>query len=279
MRSKTIRRINTTIVFIILFVISLVVLYPLVYVVSAAFSPGTNIASLNILPFGDGFTTKHFVHLFTNTPYLTWFKNTFIIAASTSLSSMVVASLSAYVFSRFHFAIKKKMMMTMLILQIFPSFVGMVAIYVILHRIGGLNTLWGLVLVYLAGHIPYSTWMVKSYLDTIPRSLDEAARIDGANHFRIYRSIIMPISKPILIFLGITTFTAPWMDFIFPKMVLRSTDKQTLALGLFNFVTEKKNEFTNFAAGSLLIAIPFVLFFLFAQKTMVTSLGGSAVKE
>ena len=279
MTEKGIRRINTGIVLILLTIISLVVLYPLVYVVSAAFSPGTSIASLNIVPFAEGFTLEHFKDLFENTPYVMWFKNTFFVAVSTSLSTLVVASLSAYVFSRFQFALKKKMLMTMLILQIFPSFVGMVAIYVILHRINGLDTLWGLVLVYVAGNTPYNTWMVKSYLDTLPRSLDEAARIDGANHFRIYRSIIMPISKPILIFLGITSFTSPWMDYIFPKMVLRSADKQTLALGLYGFVTEKKNQFTNFAAGSLLIAIPFIIFFTITQKTMVTSLGGSAVKE
>lgn len=279
MTNKGIRRINTGIVIIILTIISLVVLYPLVFVVSAAFSPGTSIASLNTIPFAGGFTLEHFENLFTNTPYLTWFRNTFIIAIATSLSTLVVASLSSYVFSRFQFTLKKKMLMTMLILQIFPSFVGMIAIYVILYRINGLNTLWGLVLVYVAGNTPYNTWLVKSYLDTIPKSLDEAARIDGANHFRIYRSVIMPISKPILIFLGITSFTSPWMDYIFPKMVLRSADKQTLALGLYGFVTEKKNNFTSFAAGSLLIAIPFIIFFAITQKTMVTSLGGSAVKE
>ncbi len=279
MANKGIRRINTGIVLVLLTIISLVVLYPLVYVVSAAFSPGRSIASLEIVPFAAGFTLEHFENLFRNTPYLTWFKNTFIVAISTSMFTLVIASLSAYVFSRFQFALKKKMMLTLLILQIFPSFVGMVAIYVILYRINGLNTLWGLVLVYVAGNTPYNTWMVKSYLDTVPKSLDEAARIDGANHFRIYRSVIMPIAKPILIFLGITSFTSPWMDYIFPKMVLRSADKQTLALGLYGFVTEKKNEFTNFAAGSLLIAIPFIIFFAITQKTMVTSLGGSAVKE
>ena len=193
--------------------------------------------------------------------------------------TIFVSSLGAYVFSRFRFTLKKQLMLTMLILQIFPSFVGMIAIYVILLRIGGLDTLWGLVLVYLAGNIPYNTWMVKSYLDTIPKSLDESARIDGANHFRIFTTIIMPIAKPIIIFLGISSFTAPWMDFIFPKMVLRSADKQTLALGLFSFVTDKKNEFTTFAAGAVLIAIPFILFFVITQKAMVTSLGGAAVKE
>ncbi|HBI73893.1 MAG TPA: sugar ABC transporter permease [Lachnospiraceae bacterium] len=279
MGRKLVNKINLTVVLIILTIISLGVLYPLVYVVSAAFSPGNSIASLNIIPFGDGFTLEHFTHLFQNTKYLIWFKNTLLIALSTSILTILVASLGAYVFSRFHFTMKKSMMMTMLILQIFPSFVGMIAIYVILLRIGGLDTLWGLVLVYLAGNIPYNTWMVKSYLDTISKSLDESARIDGANHLTIFWKIIMPIARPIIIFLGITSFTAPWMDFIFPKMILRSADKQTLALGLFSFVTDKKNEFTVFAAGSLLVAIPFIIFFIITQKTMVTSFGGAAVKE
>ena len=277
MGNKVVRVINKVVVYAFLLLTTLFVMYPLVYVVSAAFAPGSSIASLSIIPFGNGVTTEHFKNLFENTLYVTWFKNTLIIAVATSGLTIIVSSLAAYVFSRF--TMKKSMMMSMLILQIFPSFVGMVAIYVILLRINGLDTLWGLILVYLAGNIPYNTWMVKSYLDTIPKSLDEAARIDGASHFRIFRQIVLPIAKPIITFLGISSFTAPWMDYIFPKMVLRSSNKQTLALGLFNFVTDKKNEFTNFAAGALLVAIPFVIFFALTQKIMVTSLGGSAVKE
>ena len=279
MSNKVIKKINLALVILFLTIICLIVLYPVVYVISSAFSPGKSLASMSIIPFGNGFTTEHFEYLFTKTNYVNWFKNTFIIAISTSALTVVVASLGAYVVSRFRFTMKKQMMMAMLILQIFPSFVGMVAIYVILLRIGGLDTLWGLILIYLAGNIPYNTWMVKSYLDTIPKSLDEAARIDGANHFRIFATIVMPIAKPIITFLAITAFTNPWMDFIFPKMVLRSDAKMTLAVGLFNFVTEKKNEFTNFAAGAILIAIPFIIFFTITQKTMITSLGGSAVKE
>ncbi len=259
--------------------ISFVVLYPLVYVVSAAFSPGVGIASVNIIPFADGFTIEHFVKLFTESDYGKWFRNTLVIAVSTSVITVFVASLGAYVFSRFRFVIKKPMLMSYLILQIFPSFVGMVAIYVILLRIKGLDTLWGLVLVYVAGNIPYNTWLVKNYMDTVSKSLDEAARIDGASHFRIYTTIILPVARPIITFLAIVSFTAPWMDYIFPKMVLRSVDKQTLALGLFSFVTDKKNEFTTFAAGSLLVAIPFIIFFIVTQRTMITSFGTSAVKE
>ena len=269
----------SSIIYFIFIIISFFVIYPLIYVVSAAFSPGNSIASLNIVPFADGFTAKHFVHLFKNTNYGVWFMNTFKISIATSLLTVITSSLGAYVFSRFHFTFKKSMLMSLLILQIFPSFVGMVAIYVILYRIGGLDTLWGLVLVYTAGNIPYNTWMVKNYMDTISKNLDEAARIDGAGHFRVFATITMPVARPIITFLGITSFTAPWMDYIFPKMVLRSVEKQTLALGLFSFVSDKKNEFTTFSAGALIVAIPFVIFFLITQKTLITSFGSAAVKE
>ncbi|MDE6719276.1 MAG: sugar ABC transporter permease, partial [Treponemataceae bacterium] len=244
-------------------IVSLTVLYPMVYVVSGSVAPGNSIADMDPKPFARGVTWAHFKYLFKQTQYGLWFLNTLKIAVSTSVITMVITSLSAYIFSRFRFSIKKPMLMSLLILQVFPSFVGMIAIYVIIQRIGGFDTLWGLVLVYIAGNIPYDVWMVKSYIDTIPKSLDEAARIDGASHFRIWATIVMPVAKPIITFLGITTFTGPWMDFIFPKMILRSPEKQTLALGLFSFVTDKKNEFTTFAAGSIIIAIPFVIFFIF----------------
>lgn len=270
---------NKTTIYLIFLVISFFVIYPLVYIVSGAFTPGNSMASMNILPFSDGFTLEHFVYLFTRTDYALWFKNTLIISVATCMATVVISSLAAYVFSRFNFKFKKPFLMSLLILQIFPSFVGMIAIYVILYRIGGLDTLWGLVLVYVAGNVPYNTWLVKNYMDTVSKNLDEAARIDGASHFRIFFMIILPVARPIITFLAITSFTAPWMDFIFPKMVLRSSEKQTLALGLFSFVSDKKNEFTIFAAGALIVAIPFVIFFLMTQKTLVTSFGGAAVKE
>ena len=260
-------------------IVSLTVLYPMVYVVSGSVAPGNSIADMDPKPFARGVTWAHFKYLFNQTQYGLWFLNTLKIAVSTSVITMIITSLSAYIFSRFRFSIKKPMLMSLLILQVFPSFVGMIAIYVIIQRIGGFDTLWGLVLVYIAGNIPYDVWMVKSYIDTIPKSLDEAARIDGASHFRIWATIVMPVAKPIITFLGITTFTGPWMDFIFPKMILRSPEKQTLALGLFSFETDKKNEFTTFAAGSIIIAIPFVIFFIFTQKAMMMSMGAGAVKE
>lgn len=267
------------IIYIFLSIVSLLVLYPIVYVISAAFSPGTSIASLDILPFSNGIAITHFSELLKNTLYPVWYKNTLMIALFTSLLTIIVATLGAYVFSRFKFTFKKGILLSFLVLQIFPSFVGMIAIYVILLRFNGLDTLWGLILVYVAGNVPYNVWLVKNYLDTLSKSIDEAARIDGASSATVFFRIILPLARPIVTFLAITSFTAPWMDFIFPKMVLRSAEKQTLALGLFSFVTDKRNEFTVFAAGSLLVAVPFIIFFLLGQKMMVTSLSTAAVKE
>lgn len=277
--NKALNTINTTFTYGIFILISLIVFYPLVYVVAGAFAPGNSIENLDIVPFKNGFTIDHFRYLFFQTEYWLWFKNTFIIALWTSALTVVISSLSAYIFSRFNFTFKKSMLMSLLVLQIFPSFVGMIAIYVILNRIGAMDSLWGLVLVYTAGNIPYNTWMVKSYMDTVSKSLDEAARIDGASHARTFATIILPIARPIIAFLAISSFTGPWMDFIFPKLVLRSRENMTLALGLFTFVSEKKNEFTNFTAGALVISIPFVIFFLFSQKAMMMSMGTAGVKE
>ena len=271
--------VNVGIIYLVLGIVAFFVIYPMVYILSAAVTPGNTISVNNVLPFAEGFTWDHFTHLFNKTNYLLWFRNTLIIALGTAACTVVVSSLAAYAFSRFRFTFKRSLMVSLLILQIFPSFVGMIAMYVILLRIDGLDKLWGLVLVYVAGNTPYNTWLVKSYMDTLPRSMDEAARIDGASNFYTFVKIVLPMAKPIITFLAIVSFTGPWMDFIFPKMVLRSPKMQTLALGLFSMVTEKKNEFTNFAAGALIVAVPFIVFFLAGQKIMVMSLGSAAVKE
>lgn len=264
---------------IILIICSLVVLYPIVYVVSTAFSPKMTASGSSILPFADGFSTVQFEKLFNETNYTLWFQNTLIVAIGTSIMTVICCSLAAYVFSRFKFIFRKGMMMAMLILQIFPSFVGMFAIYVIVSRMKAYDQLWALVLIYVAGNIPYNTWLVKSYLDTIPKSLDEAARIDGANHLKIFFRVILPMARPMIIFLTITSFTGPWMDYIYPKVILGREQNYTLAIGLISFIDGTKIQFTTFAAGAFVICIPFIIFFVLSQKTMTTGLGAGAVKE
>ena len=269
---------STIAINVILAIISLFVLYPLIYVVAAAFTPGDSIAGVTPIPFETGFTLDHFTYLLEKTDYVLWFRNTLIIAVGTALMTVVVCSLSAYVFSRFKFPCRKTLLVSFLILQVFPSFVGMIAMYVILWRINGLDTLWGMILIYTAGNVPYNTWLVKNYIDASPKAVDEAARIDGANAFQLFTRVTIPTIKPILTFLTITTCAGPWMDYIFPKMALRSPQMQTLALGLYSLVTDKKQYYTTFAAGAIIVAIPFIIFFCLGQKQIISSLSG-AVKE
>ena len=228
-RDKFVRTANMVLVYVFLTLAALLVLYPVIYLISAAFTPGSSISNLSTVPFGNGFTFEHFAKLFRKSNYLLWFKNTLMIAVGVSLATVFVCTIAAYVFSRFRFPFKKSLMLSFLILQIFPSFLGMVAIYVILLRLGGLDTLWGMVLIYTAGNVPYNTWLVKSYVDSIPRTLDEAAKIDGASNARTFFQIVLPLTKPIITFLAISSFTGPWMEYIFAKLILRSNAKQTLA--------------------------------------------------
>ncbi len=214
------------------------------------------------------------------TSYVRWYANTLKIAIMNTLATLAVCVTSGYIFSRFRFKARKPLMASMIVLQMFPSFIGMVATYVILMRINGLNTHWGLILVYVSGSIPYNTWIMKGYFDTVSKNVEEAARVDGANQLTTYLWIIVPIVKPMIMFLALTSFTGPWMDFIFPRLVLRSDDKKTLAVGLWELINGRAaDNYTMFAAGALLIAVPFTILFMAGQKFLLHSLAGDGVKE
>lgn len=262
-----------------IFVVFLV-LYPLLFTLSSAFSESDGLATLSAYPFQDKLSLRQFRRLFEETRYVNWYLNTLKIATANMVISVCVTTVAAYIFSRFKFPAKKPMLMSMLILQMFPSFAGMIALYVLVWRIGLLDSHLGLILIYAAGNIPYNTWLIKSYLDTIPRSLDEAARVDGAGYFKTFVKIVLPIARPMVTFLAVTSFTGPWMDFIMPRMLLKSDANKTLAVGLFEMINGKeRNAFSMFAAGAVLVAAPFMVIFAFNQQYMTQVLASGAVKE
>lgn len=274
------RFLTYALLYIILIAIAILVIYPLLFTVSAAFSKGDSLAGLTVYPFQQELSTRQFTRLFEETNYKHWFMNTLKIATINSILTVLITTFAAYVFSRFKFKAKKPLLMGFLILQMFPSFAGMIALYILIWRMGLLDTHFGLILIYTAGNIPYNTWLIKSYLDTIPKSLDEAARVDGAGYLRSFWQIILPIAKPMVTFLAISSFTGPWMDFILPKLLLKKDANKTLAVGLFEMINGKENNnFTMFAAGALLVAVPFVLVFAFNQRYMTQVLASGAVKE
>lgn len=273
----------------ILLIQAIMVIYPIAFTISSAFSKSNSLASSTLVPFiyprspsGEsmGPSLYQFKRLFTESMYGYWYLNTLKIAVMNTLITVFVCSTAGYIFSRFKFPLKKPIMASMIILQMFPSFIGMVATYVILMRINALNTHWGLVLVYTTGSIPYNTWLMKGYYDTVSKDIAEAAYVDGCTPFSTYIRIIIPTVKPQLIFLTLTSFTGPWMDFIFPKLILRSEDKKTLAVGLYEMINGRSaDKFTMFAAGALLVAVPFIIIFMAGQKQLLVSLAGTSGKE
>lgn len=214
------------------------------------------------------------------TNYKHWYLNTLIIAVLNTVITVFICTTAGYIFSRFRFAGRRQIMAGMIILQMFPSFIGMVATYVILWKFNALNTLWGLVMVYAAGSIPFNSQLMKGYFDTMPRDIAEAAYIDGASPLSAYLLVILPAAKPQLVFLTLTSFTGPWMDYIFPRLILRSDDKKTLAVGLYEMISGRSNDnFTMFAAGAILVAVPFAMIFMAGQKSLLMSLAGTSGKE
>lgn len=263
----------------ILLLMFVIILYPLLWTFGISLNPGNNLYGAQMIP--EGWSLVHYKWLFTDpqSMYLTWYKNTLIVAATSSFFSVVFVTLTAYAFSRYRFVGRKYGLYAFLILQMFPVLMAMVAIYILLNTIGLLDSLWGLVLVYVGGSIPMNAFLVKGYFDTIPRELDESAKMDGAGHFRIFFTIMIPLAKPIIAVVALFNFMAPFMDFILPRIVLRSPENFTLALGLYNMVNDEfANTFTRFAAGSILIAIPIAIVFLFLQRYLISGLMSGSTK-
>ncbi len=269
--------VGTVFVYAMLIIMALIVLVPIIWIVGTSFNEQSSLLSATAFP--ENPTIAHYVELIKETKFLSWYGNTLKIAVANMAISVVLTSLTAYVFSRFKFKGKKAGLLSILILQMFPSFMGMMATYNILWQLDLLNTHFGLILTYAAGQIPYNTWLVKGYLSSIPRSLDEAARLDGASNLRIFGQIILPLMKPILIFVALNQFIAPWMDFIFPRMILSSPEKKTLAIGLYDMINSNtNNNFTTFAAGAVLVAVPITVLYVCLQKYLIQGVAAGANK-
>lgn len=263
----------------VILVMSLIIFYPLAWAVGLSFNSGTSLYSSSIIPKEP--TLEHYRWLFTSpeSNYVTWYKNTLIVSTISSLLSIGFTSMTAYALSRFQFIGRKSGMYAFLLLQMFPVMMAMVALYIFLNLIGLLNSLIGLILIYVGGQIPFNAWLVKGYLDTISRELDDAAKIDGAGPIRIFIQILLPLITPILAIVALTNFMLPIFDFILPSIILHDKSKYTLAVGLYHFVTEKySSNFTVFTAGAILIAVPIAAIYLFLQKYFISGLAAGGTK-
>ncbi|QBP40812.1 sugar ABC transporter permease [Paenisporosarcina antarctica] len=279
MSNKKSRLIRLTISYIIILAMVFIIIYPLLWVVGSSLNPGQSLSGSKMFP--NNPSLVHYKYLFNleNSNYLLWYWNSMKISVITMVLSVISVSFTAYAFSRYRFIGRKNGLLTFLILQMIPNFAALIAIYVLANRTGLIDTHIGLILVYVGGSIPMNTWLMKGYLDTIPKELDESAKMDGAGHFRIFFQIVMPLAKPIIAVVALFSFIAPLGDFILARILLRDEEKFTLAVGLYELVAKQfGNEFTKFAAGSVLIAIPIAILFLMFQKYFVSGLTAGGTK-
>lgn len=268
--------VDTTITYIILAAVAFVFFFPCLWLILASFSKSGTIYSFDGF-FPQEYSFASFRKLFTDTAmynYPKWFFNTLFVAAGSCVLGTFLTILTAYTMSRFQFGARKPIMKTTMVLGMFPSFMGMIAVYLLMTQFNLINHLWGLILIYSAG-APMGYLTQKGFFDTISKAIDEAARIDGATNFQVFRKIHLPLSKPIIVYTALTSFTWPWSDFILPKLLLKEKDLYTVAVGLMSL---DETEFARFAAGSVFIAVPIVLLYFCLVKNMVNGMAAGAVK-
>jgi len=257
--------------------------FPVVWTISASLRAGGGLVGQRLIP--EVLTFEHYSNL-KEIGFFNWIKNSLIVSLTTAILTVFFVSLAAYAFSRFNFWGKKYSLLTLLILQMFPAVMGMVAVYLLLFHIGkyipflGLNTLSGLIMVYLGGGIPYNIWLMKGFFDSIPDSLEESALIDGATRFQAYYKIILPLATPILAVVAINSFIGTYSDFLLASIILKDPSKYTFAVGLRNFISGLYDvRWGDFAAASIVGALPIVILFLSLQNLIVSGLTRGAVKE
>ncbi|MDG4656685.1 sugar ABC transporter permease [Ectobacillus antri] len=279
MNLKLERAIRLTLSYIVILIMSAIVLYPVVWIIGSSFNPGDSLSGSTMIP--KNASLVHYKELFdtTQSNYLLWYWNTLKICLATMFFSVLAISFTAYAFSRYRFVGRKNGLVTFLVLQMIPNFSALIALFILAQLTGLIDTHLSLILIYVGGAVPMNTWLMKGYLDTIPKELDESARMDGAGHFRIFIQIIMPLAKPIIAVVALFNFIGPFTDFIIAKILIRSEEKYTLAVGLYDLVAKQfGNEFTKFAAGSVLIAIPIAILFLSLQKYFISGLTAGGTK-
>ncbi|MDR1568505.1 MAG: sugar ABC transporter permease [Streptococcaceae bacterium] len=274
------RKLNLAIVYIILSILAVIWLFPIAWIVLTSFrGEGTAFVDY-IIP--KSFTLSNYKMLFDNDsfPFLRWFFNTLIVAIASCTISTFITVAMAYSLSRIKFKFRNRFLKLALILNMFPGFMSMIAVYYILKAMNLTQSLIALVIVYSAGSA-LGFYIAKGFFDTIPYSLDESAMIDGATRKDIFFKITLPLSKPIIVYTALMAFMGPWMDFIFAKVILGDqVNKYTVAIGLFRMVEKDaiNKWFMAFSAGCVLIAIPITLLFMFMQKYYVEGITGGSVK-
>ena len=278
-RKLTPRRVADNIrTYLLLLIMSAVFLFPCLWLVLASFSKTGSLYDFKGF-FPKAFSLQTFIDLFTDDvnglyPYKTWFFNTLYVAAGSCILGTILTLLTGYVMSRFRFKGRNGVKKLTLVLGMFPGFMGLTAVYIIMTQLGLINRLEALIFFY-AATAPVSYMVQKGYFDSIPRTIFEAARLDGATNLQVFTKVTLPLSKPMIVYTVLTQFAWPWSDVLLPKLLLKDRNMWTVAVGLFNL---PEQHFARFAAGSVFIAVPIVILYFCLVKYIVNGLTAGSVK-
>jgi len=267
-------------------------IFPVLWIISASFSGTQSLSTQTLIP--EKISMVNYQRLFGLDPnykfgdliYQKWVFNSVKVAGISTVLSLSLTTMAAYAFSRMRFKGRVTMLKGILLIQVFPNLLALVAIYVLIFQFGeiipalGLNTHAGLILVYLGGSMGINIWLMKGFLDTIPRAIDESGMVDGATHFQIFWNLLLPLLRPILVVIGIISFIGTYGDFILARILLTDVNKYTLMVGLQIFTAGQFDQkWGVFAAGALIGALPIMIVYLFLQDQIAGGLTAGAVKE
>jgi len=259
--------------------------FPVLWMISASINPTGTLATQKLIPDNPGLGNYRVLLTSGQFPFWRWLGNSVKIASITSIVSLAITTIAAYAFSRFRFRGRQLMLRTILLLQVFPSVLALVATFLMISQIGdvlpflGLNTHAALILVYLGGAMGINIWLMKGFLDTIPRDIDESAMVEGATDWQIFTRLIFPLLRPILIVIAILNYITTYGEFVLARVLLKTSEQYTLMVGLQIFAGAQFQQRTGvFAAGALLGALPIMLIYLILQDQIVGGLTQGAVK-
>ena len=269
---------SKTIIYIILVILAIIWLVPFIYLVIQSFTE--SYSPSQIIP--EHWTFQNYINLFTDEiyPFGRWYLNTLVIAIITAVLQTIITLMTAYAFSRLRFKSRQGYMKLILVIGMFPSFLGMIVTYFLLQLIGLSGSIFGLIVVYCAG-AGMGYYVAKGFFDTIPRSLDEAAMIDGANKNTVFWKVILPLSKPIVVYTILMSFTAPWGDYMMASYLAQGKQELfNVAVGLQQMMAKGKDitYFPQFCAGAVIVSIGIMALFFWLQRYYVEGVTGGAVK-
>jgi arabinogalactan oligomer / maltooligosaccharide transport system permease protein len=261
-----------------LIIFTVVALYPVINVFTISIRPNDRLLSTSLSIIPDNATFKQYIELFTGKPFLLWVWNSTIVSFVVTVTGVALASTAGYALSRFKFIGKQASMLGLLTTQMFPATMLLLPMYIMLIKLGLINSYLGIIIVYSATALPFCVWQMKGYYDTIPISLEESARIDGCNRWQAFYKIIFPLAAPALVITALFSFMTAWSEYIVAAQVLQDTSLYTLPLGLKSFQSNLTTEWGLYAAAALIVSIPVVILFIILSKWLVSGLTLGSVK-